>query len=268
MRYTNASPLWRRLHRGVRSLFRPDALRKRHTVHIVRIGKRRFKQVRFAHASEAKRVEHNLRQVKSLARFPEFVYRRDSTVWVTFFDGERLDSTRPGHVDGLIAFFADLYRLRPRLVETAETGIHDQLLEDLSFLGAVGQLSEATVENLTQTAGRLMPSRVWVGFEYIDALRKNFVVIDDRPVGIDIESLHADQLLGIGIAKARHRWLELPDESLPARLAALGAPDLRAQYAYASLSFLASYAKQDVFRGKAGRVRSGHFERLVAQYAG
>lgn len=263
LRYTNAHPFWRRLHRWLRDRIWPDALRKSHHVHIVRIGARKFKQVSFAHASEASRVESGLRSVEPIRRFPKFVFRREARVWVEFIEGRAPDPARSKDVEEILRFFADLYA-SARQVRLADTALESRLADDIEFLRAAALLPEATARDALQLAGQLKPDRVWLGFDYVDALTKNFLITPRGAVGIDIESLDGGQVLGMGLAKARARWLDLPDEDVSARIAELGAPHIGSQFGYVRLAFAASYAKQNVFRGKARRLHAAGLEKLLA----
>lgn len=259
--HRNVHAWWRRLYSRLRLMF--GAAVKSHTVHLVTIGGRRYKRVTFSHASEAVRVEHCLDRVASLPGFPEPVYRHEDKVWVKFVEGETLDPSRPEHVHGVIAFFADLYRHGSYPVELSSTPIHRRLLADLEFLVEVGALSGPRGGALADAAQRLRPDRAWMGFEYIDPLPKNFVLVSRGPVAIDVEALQADRMLGIGLAKAQQRWLRIERAELLEALAGRGAPDLEPQLEYAALSFLAAYAKQMVFRGRRRDIRAGDFERLL-----
>lgn len=261
IRHRNAHAWWRRLYGRIRSMF--GAAVKSHTVHLVTIGGRRYKRVTFNQASEAVRVQHHLERVASLPGVPEPVYRHEDKVWVKFVEGGVLDPSRPEHADGVIAFFADLYRHEPYLAELSSTPIHRRLLADLDFLVDVDALPAPRGRALKDAAQRLRPDRVWMGFEYIDPLPKNFVLVAHRPVAIDVEALQADRMLGIGLAKARLRWLRIERAVLLETLTTRGAPDLEPQLEYAALSFLAAYSKQMVFRGRRRDIRVGDFERLL-----
>jgi hypothetical protein len=266
IRNTNAHSWWRRLHVRLRSMM--GAAVKSHVVHITRIGGRRYKRVTFRYASEAARVESNLEQVASLSRFPRLVYRHEGSVWVEYLEGRTLDRGSPECREEVIALFADLYRHGSYSVQLAATSTHRRLLADLDFLREVGVLSAQLGASLADAAEELRPARAWMGFEYLDPLARNFIVVPTGMVAIDIEALHAGQLLGIGLAKARLRWLEVDRASLLASLAGLGAPDIGPQYDYAALSFLAGYAKQNVFRGRGRKVGARDFEALLREAGG
>jgi len=232
IRRSNAHTWWRRAYTRLRALL--GAAVKTHRVHWVTIGGVRYKRVTFSHASEALRVMHNLEQVAPLARLPAPVYQHERRVWLKFVAGAPMDAGRPAHVGGMLALFADLYRHEPRRLALADTLIHQRLLADLAFLREVGALSPA---------------------------------LGAAACAIDVEALYAGSLLGIGLAKARLRWLDMAPEALLDALSRRGAPDLRPQFDYAALSQLAAYSKQQVFRGRRRSIRAADFEQLLGKPA-
>lgn len=261
IRRSNVHSWWRRLYMRLRAQL--GAAVKTHRVHWVTIGGVRYKRVTFSHASEAMRVMNNLERVARLERLPAPVYQHERRVWLRFVEGEALDASRPEHVDGVIGLFADLYREAPRRVPASDTLIHQRLLGDLDFLREVDVLTPRLAATLSGAAASLRPEQVWLGFEYLDPLRRNLIVAPDRVCAIDVEALYADSLLGTGLAKARLRWLDMAPDTLLAKLAENGAPDLREQFDYATLCQLAGYSKQKVFRGRRRSIRSNAFEGIL-----
>lgn len=261
-RERNTNPWWRRLHHAWQALTGHERF-KSNATSFVEFGGQRYKQVRFPDTAEARRVEQILRQTRTLGLFPDFVFRLESTLWVRFVPGVPLDTGKPDHVSGIGAFFAGLYRHRTQRVDTATTDLHQRLFDNLRVLEEVGGLSGEKVRALTALAEKIRPERVWMGLEYIDPLRKNFVLAAHGVVGIDIEAIQDKQLLGIGLAKARVRWLDQPAAEILESLAARGGPDLKDQYDYAHLYFLAHYGVQNLFRGKPGRLGPEAFEALL-----
>ena len=87
--------------------------------------------------------------------------------------------------------------------------------------------------------------------DFVDPVPKNFVIRNDLLVGIDVEALKPDILLGTGPAKARLRWLDSTGDVLTRRLRDAGSPDLSSQFDYAELCFRCSYARQKVLQRKA-----------------
>jgi hypothetical protein len=255
-------PWWRRMQRRWLAATARERFKSNRTRY-VDFPSHRYKEIRFPSISEARRVEHNLCRLRDLGTLPGFVFRLESTVWVRYVNGSIIDPARESHRAGLIDFFARLYGQDARLLALEQTDVPHRLAENVRTLSEVGVLDTETASAVTRHAQLLQPATVWIGFEYIDALRKNFIASDDRVVGIDVEAIHADQLLGIGLAKATHRWFDYPRDALLTELHDRGVPDLGAQYGYAALSFLCNYAVQCVFRGKYRQVGQSDFERLI-----
>ena len=147
---------------------------------------------------------------------------------------------------------------------TADSGFVQELNRDLSFLRKVGVLSEAAASELDPAVERLAPEAVWVGFDYVDPVLKNFVMAadDGRICAIDIESLVDGQLLGTGVAKALLRWMEPHRAVFLDALDGLGAPDFRSYLPFVELSFLASYTKFMFLEKKWRKIDPKRFERF------
>lgn len=268
----SANPWWRRLHHAWQALLGRQRHKSNET-RFVDYGGLRCKQVAFPDSAEARRVEALLREFQAPGLFPGFVFQLESTVWVRFVDGRAPRADNPQDVAAMGRFFVGLYKARPVRCRLSETDLQPRLIAKLRMLGEAGRLDAARVAALEALAERLRPESVWTGPDYIDALAKNFIIADgsvgnragedNSAVGIDIEAIRDGELLGTGLAKARHRWLgEAADPFLDA-LAAEGGPDLRSQYAYTQLQFLANYGVQNLVRGKPGRVRAGDFDALL-----
>ncbi len=265
-RQVSANPLWRRLQHTWQRL-RGQERYKSNAVSFLEFAEQRYKQVRFPSVFEARRVEGILRATHGSGLFPTLIHRLESTLWVRFVSGSDLDAGHPQHREALYRFFAGLYAHESRQVDILETGIRDRLHTHIETLEEVGWLDGDRARRLLKLAGDLEPTAVWVGLEYIDSLRKNFILSDSGVVGIDIEAAWEKELLGIGLAKTRLRWLDQAAGPILERLVELGAPDLREQYPYAHLVFLAQYSVQSLLRGKRGRVPLSAFDALLAEHA-
>ncbi|MDT8409955.1 MAG: hypothetical protein RQ741_10185 [Wenzhouxiangellaceae bacterium] len=259
----SANPWWRRLQLAWQALLG----RQRHKSNETRFrdfGELRSKQVAFPDSAEARRVETLLRESAALELFPPFMFRLESTVWVRFVPGHRPNPRDPGDLEAMCRFFTALYRFRPVECRLDQTDLQPRLIARLRILCKAGRLDQVRLIELEQLAERLRPPMVWTGLDYIDALAKNFIIGRRGAVGVDIEAIGDGELLGTGLAKARHRWLgEAADPFLDA-LVAGGGPDLRPQYAYTQLQFLAHYGVQNLVRGKQGRIRADDFDALLS----
>jgi hypothetical protein len=236
---------------------------KSHEVHFVRTGVGIHKRIRFLHASEAIAVERALVLLGKYAGVPALVVRYGTELWLEYVHGEVLDPLAAGS-DLLPHFFAELYRRGSRTIETASSGIPAQLREDIEFLQQTGYLEPAVCRRLLERAVELEPERVWLGFEYIDPLPKNFIVRDGMIVGVDVEALKPDTLLGVGPAKAFLRWYREPARDFLERLGRAGAPDISEQLEYAELCFRCTYAKQKAFQRKTHLAPPSSFDRFLA----
>ncbi len=260
----SANPWWRRLHHAWLAL----AGRQRHKSNqtlFVDFDGLRIKQVAFPDSAEAGRVELLLRETDALGLFPGFVFRLENTVWVHFVPGHKPGPGTSSDIAAMTGFFSRLYQARPVQRRLEQTDLHARLLEHLRVLAAVGRLDGERVSALEELAERIRPEQVWMGLDYIDALAKNFIISDGRAVGIDIEAIHDGLLLGMGLAKARYRWLDEQADSMIEQLGKQGGPDLRPQWAHTRLVFLASYGVQNLMRGKTGKIQVDAYDALLGE---
>jgi hypothetical protein len=244
-------PLGRRLVRGFWRLLgsRPQ---KSSRARFATIGGRRFKRIHFGDSWIASKVERHLESFADVALFPPLIARYESEIWVDYVEGSRPRGDDPRFVELLADFFAVLYRRAPRRMRLAETGAPARLDRDLRFLGSVGVVSETLAAELRRTAERLAPDEVWVGFDYLDPVLKNFVVVSGsgRLCAVDVEGLCGDEMLGTGVARALARWAEPHREALLARVLRDGTPDFGRYFGYVELSFAAAYTALMVLERK------------------
>lgn len=226
------------------------------------VGGHRFKRIIFGDSWMASRVERNLDSFADTALFPPLVARYENEIWVDYVRGTRPSGDDAGFVELLADFFATLYRRAPRRMRLADTAVPARLERDLRFLGNVGVIGETHAAELRRTAARLAPEEVWVGFDYVDPVLKNFVV---TPEGggmraVDVEALCDDELLGTGVARALARWAEPHRPVLLERVMRGEAPDFGRYFGYVELSFTAAYTALMVLEQKWKYVEPARFE--------
>lgn len=227
----------------------------------VRIGRGHYKRLRYADALLATQIEHNLVAFGASPHLPQLVARHENELWVRFVDGERVAEPRAEPALALFAaFFAHLYARAPSKVPLAETGLPYRVRSDLAFLGETRVLASGDAERLIAVAERLAPDALWLGFDYVDPVLKNFVrTADDTLVAVDVESLHQRRPLGTGLAHAAIHWLGEDLETLATAIAARGAPDFVSTLPYVRLCVLAGWTKRKLLQGKTRFIDPGRF---------
>jgi len=254
IRLRAANPWWRRLKRRLRAIG-GAALNKTHAVDLAWVNGQRYKRVRFTDSRQATLIADALSTLRDTALFPELLHLQDGDLWLRFVPGEIAE---PGQADfeKALNFFVRLYAATGIRVGTAGLGLTGQLDSDLRFLAETGVLSGSDSEALRRHAQALCPETVLLGFDYIDPLPKNFVITDAGAVGIDVEALACEQPLGQGLAKLLLRWpsAAAPNDILD-RCVRAGV-DIRAQFPWVRLLFLAAYTKQKVLQRKPGHIDS------------
>jgi len=254
-----AHRLSRRLLNTLRSWF-VGGVRKSQAVYFVDINGHRYKRVVFGDSRQAEDVEAALRAVSFRQAFPRLVERHENEIWVEFIPGRRLSLGNAADLAQLAHFFGRLYAQEPRSCPLTETPWHDQLHTDLWFLGNSGVLPPRRAAAIAEHADAIRPHTVWQGFDYVDPVAKNFVIADGELRAIDVESLQPGSLLATGIAKCRVHAPEFDVERFLGEVIDAGAPDIRAQYAYTELCFLAGWTKRKLLAGKRHYVQAERFQ--------
>lgn len=262
--HTNAHPLWRRLRTWWRLTF-TAALAKSHQVHFITVNGRRCKRVTFPDSVEARRCEAHLEALAATRAMPEILLRHENEVWVAFIEGRPADPESPDDHAAFATFFAALYCQDNQAVALKDTRFAWRLERDLRFLSSIGVLNSELALRLADRAIASAPPLVQIGYDFIDPVLKNFLLSEGRIVAIDIEGLLDEQLLGVGIAKARLRWLGDDADTFIQAIHDLGAPDIAPQFPLAELSFLADWTKMKVLQGKPNYVQPALFHTWLAR---
>ncbi|MFW5815622.1 MAG: hypothetical protein ACOCVP_02080 [Wenzhouxiangella sp.] len=233
----------------------------------VTLNGHRYKRVVCGDSVQAAAVAAALEDCRDVVGLPEVVLAQENEVWVRFVEGRRVEAGTESDWLALNDFFAALYAKEPRLVDLAETRLHPRLLVDLDFLRDSGVLDESRHTTLCGRAEQLRPARLWLGYDYLDPVLKNFVINDQGLFAVDIESLEAGVALGTGIAKSGLHWLGADRQRFLERLCRQpGVPDLKAQLGYVELCLLAAWTKRKLLTGKWSRVRSQPFDRFCGAH--
>ena len=251
------------LSRRLRDVFRVGRLPRSQRVYAVNVEGHRYKRVVLPDAHHASAIAGRLRRFGPEGIYPALILERERELWVEFIDGTPLDRPSPQAVEGVARVLGALQRRDPRLLPLEETSFLHDLRVDLQFLADVGVLDAAVARSLTACAEHLAPERVWVGHDCTDAIAKNFVrTPEGRVRAIDVESLGADQLIGIGPAKACLRWLGSERERFLSALRETGSPAFGPYFEFVELAFLAFWTKSSLLEGKRRYVAATLFERF------
>lgn len=202
---TSLNPVLRR----VRQLWLRLVARRfvhRHQVSRLRIGDRTFKRIRFGDAGTARQTASALDHFDGSGVLPRLQALFDDELLVEYVEGRPLERIDREAAEPLARFYARVHSTGARLTPTAETRILEHTLRDLDFLRDAGVIDSACSDEVAATLASLAPAQVLIGWDYTDAVAKNFVWREDGSlVGIDVEALRSDGLIGIGIAKSLSR---------------------------------------------------------------
>lgn len=237
-------------------------LQKAKSFHFVSINGKQFKRLVLCDSYLAFEIERNLECFRGAGIFPGIVIRYEREIWVEFVDGLLIKEIEGPLVEKIANFYSHLYSKAPRLVETDKTVFPDRLDRDLHFLNQVGILSDGLLGELKKSADVLRPNHCWIGFDYTDPVRKNFVLNPQTQLlcAIDVEGLVSEYLIGMGAAKALVRWLHPFKDEFFRFLALKKAPEIQAYYGFVELCFLAQWMKRAFFERDWKAIQPRYFE--------
>lgn len=232
-------------------------------VRVVRLGGRRYKRLSLPDASVAAAVAQHLQTFRHAHVFPALEAVLDREVLLEFVPGRPLAGPLEAHrIEPLARFFATLYAVDRCRVRTADTACTDDLQRDLAFLRDVGVLETAAHRDLAAAAHAITPPEVWIGWDYLDPIPRNFVERPDGSlVAVDVEDLKPDQLIGSGVAKACFRTLGPCGEQLLAAVERAAHLELAPVMPFVELHFLAAWTKLAYLKGRSKLVDPARFER-------
>ena len=240
------------------------ALQKSQDLRFVTINGHRFKRLILGDSYMAEIIAETLSRFDASDLFPPVVTIFENEVWVDFIDGPQLDQIDETTVGQLVDFYCTVYSRRPREVDTDQTPFANRLRQDLRFLNQVAVLSDSTYDELSEVASEIMPPKVWIGFDYVDPVLKNFVVRKDGKglCAIDVESLRDQQLIGTGVAKACVHWLQPHRAAFFEQMASREVPDFLPYFAFVEMCFLARWTKTKFLTKKWKFVDPALFDRF------
>lgn len=264
---TQHSPfLWKRLRYWV-SRLRGTRLQKAKSLHFVTINGQQFKRLILCDMHLACEMERNLERFRRYRIFPQVIIRYERELWVEFIEGTSITNVDHPVIEQLADFYRRLYAEAPRLVDTDDTLFPDRLDRDLHFLNQVGILSERTVGELRVSADKLRPKQCWIGFDYTDPVRKNFILNPKTAslCAIDVEGLVNEHLIGMGAAKALVRWLNPHKEDFLRLLVEKQVPDIQEYYRFIELCFLAQWMKRAFFERDWKAIQPEYFQAYLTR---
>ena len=245
---------------------------KRQSVHFVSLHGQRYKRVVFGDSAQAGEVQEALDAFAGTQRFPPLIHRHENELLLGFVEGRGFDPEDSSDRARLAGFLADLWQRTP--VETPRDALpfDARLAVDLDFLVQARVLDAARADALAGRARAEAPDTLVIGYDYVDPVAKNFLIVAEGPgrkqaprlVAIDVESLRAGQPLGTGLAQASLRWLSPGDVPVMAsQVAESGGPDIDAQLEYVRLITTVAWTKRKFLQGKTHFIRSEHFDVLL-----
>ncbi len=222
----------------------------RHQVPRGRIGSQTFKRIRFGDAWTAQQTANALDRFDGSGVLPRLHARFDDELLVEYVEGRQLARIGREAADALARFYARIHEGGTYLAVTADTRIIEDVRRDLDFLRNTEVIDVACAEQVAETLASLAPPRVLLGWDYTDAVPKNFVWREDGTlVGIDVEALRSDGLVGIGIAKSLSRGDDSYRADFLEAFGKVSRLDLEPQLPLAELCFQVRSLKRRLLKG-------------------
>ena len=170
-----------------------------------------YKKVVFNSTHQAGRVAAALHAYGESVFVPSLRHHAGNAIWVDYVAGHAFDpnaSDQPKRVAECFTSFA----LRPsRGVALADSGLIETLYERLATLSEHGVLDAALGRALAARIARFDGRQTLrFGFDYADPIAANLLTRADtgQTCAIDVKNVRQDGLVGLGVAKARARWLD------------------------------------------------------------
>ena len=224
---------------------------KTHQVDWVWIDGEKQKRVRFATQAQAAEVALGLKHLKPTGCFPTLLAHKGRDVFVEYVPKDRAQMPL---ATGVAQFYQALYhhQLTPSPSRQPSTLALVELGKGLADLCSAGWIDEALKGRIDAYAHRHAPAMLATGYDYVDAVSKNFLPHEGRWLGIDVEAIEPERWLGLGLAKAEYRGVVKAQD--PANWGIQDAGWIEA-YPIVRLSFLVSYFNAKRAQGKPGHIR-------------
>ena len=199
----------KRLKRGLLRLAGRWSRRHYDVEVVIQQGAPRYKKITFKTAHEAQRTRQALARFGDSQHFPRCHRQADNTIWVDFVRGAPCQRIHDHMMPELAQCFAYIAGHQSRLVDFTETGYGPAHAANLAVLAEHGIADRDLYHELIKRSLRAQPPTLRVGFDYRDPIGPNLLQRRDSGAicAIDVKNLHADTLVGEGLAKAADRWL-------------------------------------------------------------
>lgn len=222
----------------------------RHRVSRLRIGKRSFKRIRFGDAWLARRAAAGLEHFREAGILPELEALFDAELLVEFVEGEPPARFDAALAEPMAAFFARIHAGGARPTTATARAALRRARRDLAFLHDVGIVDAGDRVDLERALERLAPAKLLVGWDYTDAVPRNFIRrADGSLVGVDVEALQPESVVGIGIAKSLARGDEGYRSGFWPAFARRSPLDLEASFPFVELCFQLRWLKNRCLKG-------------------
>lgn len=197
-----------------------------------------YKKITVGSPELAQSIFSNVDVFRDSGHFPTPVAVQQDNVIVDFVAGTHPETSAPDFLRKLADFYVIVFGRHSRLVAMASSDLWEEFESNLCILRELQLLSAEDSVRVREHADALAPTDIWVGFDYCDPIIQNLLISESHQsiCGIDVKNLRASQPLGVGLAKARYRWLSESDiAAVLAHLRGADAPDIEHYFEFIRL---------------------------------
>lgn len=197
-----------------------------------------YKKITVGSFELAQSIFSNLDVYRDSEHFPAPVKVHNDSVIVDFVVGYHPETDAPDLLKKIADFFAVIFHREARPLPIENSGVWEEFESNLRALRDLQLLSAEDSARVREHAEALAPTNIWIGFDYCDPIIQNLIISESNQsiCGIDVKNLRAGQPLGVGLAKARYRWLnESGITTVLVHLRRAGAPDIEPYFEFIRL---------------------------------
>ena len=187
---------------------RAGIIPKRMDVSFVTINNQHYKRIKFIDHFTSQLAYSMLEDLADCKRFPKVLVQHENELWVEYMQGRLLSNMNDSLCPEFASLYADLYTKSPHQVCAKKFLTHIEI--NLDFLQKINIIDYRQQQKLLSLLGRITPQKIWIGYDYADAILSNFLIErkTNKLFAIDIDSIRQDCLMGTGLAKANTIWMQ------------------------------------------------------------
>jgi len=237
---------------------------------VIEHGQPVYKKITFKSARQAQRTSTSLSQFGQSPHLPRWHRRCENAIWVDFVSGTPCQHIHDAMMPAIADCMAHIALRDSRLVDYHATNYAERHTANLRYISEFNLAEQGRITQLNEKSRQLAPRQLRIGFDYGDPIAPNMLQRRDTGLicAIDVKNLHADTLVGEGLAKATDRWLTpARRDQILQRLADDGLSDIADNFAFITLFERVARIRRKIERDLKVHGRLRQHRRLAHQLA-